>query len=152
MTDTAALRRQLFFQDLTDKELELIAEKITLVKYPQGKAIFNEGSTSIGFFFVHKGKVEVSKITADGWKQTLAVFTEKHFFGELSVIEDRKVHSTDAVALVDSEIFELTKEDFKSFESVSYEMMYKIMRTIARGASRNLHVMNEKLMKLLISY
>jgi CRP-like cAMP-binding protein len=152
MTETAALRKQLFFQDLTDTELDLIAEKMTLVKYPQGKAIFTEGAATIGLFFVHKGKVEVSKITADGWKQTLAIFTENHFFGELTVIEDKMRHSTDAIALVDSEIFELKKEDFKSFENVSYEMMYKIMRTIARGASRNLHVMNEKLMKLLISY
>ena len=31
-------------------------------------------------------------------------------------------------------------------------MMYKIMKTIARIASRNVHAMNEKLMKLLISY
>jgi len=152
MTDTAALKRQLFFQDLTDKELELIAEKITLVKYPQGRAIFDEGSTNKGLYFVHKGKVEISKITADGWKQTLAVYHERHFFGELCVIEDKLRHSTDAIALVDSEILELSKEDFRSFENVSYEMMYKIMKTIARGASRNLHVMNDKLMKLLISY
>ncbi len=31
-------------------------------------------------------------------------------------------------------------------------MMYKIMKTIARIASKNVHSMNEKLMKLLISY
>ena len=152
MTDASALKKQILFQDLTDKELELIAEKITLTKYPKGKIIFDEGSTNRGLYFVHKGKVEISKITADGWKQTLAVYPERHFFGELCVIEDKPRHSADAIALVDSEIFELSREDFRAFESVSYEMMYKIMKTIARGASRNLHVMNEKLMKLLISY
>jgi CRP-like cAMP-binding protein len=152
MIDISALKKQLFFAELNDAELELMAKKMTLVKYPQGKTIFNEAASTKGLYFVHKGKVEVSKITADGWKQTLAIFTENHFFGELSVIEDRKTHSTDATALVDSEIFELTKEDFKSFEEVDYVMMYKIMRTIARVASRNVHLMNEKLMKLLISY
>jgi len=30
--------------------------------------------------------------------------------------------------------------------------MYKIMKTMARIASRNVHAMNEKLLKLLISY
>jgi CRP-like cAMP-binding protein len=152
MIDISALKKQLFFAELNDAELELMAKKMTMVKYPQGKAIFNEGAATKGLYFVHKGKVEVSKITADGWKQTLAIFTETHFFGELSIIEDRTMHSTDATALVDSEIFELTKEDFKSFEEVDYVMMYKIMRTIARVASRNVHLMNEKLMKLLISY
>jgi CRP/FNR family transcriptional regulator len=152
MIDIAWLKKQIFFQDLTDRELELIAEKVTHVKYPLKTVIFSEGSPNRGFYFVHKGKVEISKITSDGWRQTLAVYPENHFFGELSVIENKLRHSTDAITLADSEILELTKEDFISFEAASYEMMYKIMKTIARAASSNLHVMNEKLMKLLISY
>jgi CRP/FNR family transcriptional regulator len=152
MIDKSALKQQILFSDLTDTELGLIAKKMTVEQYAKGKTIFKEGTPTKGIYLVHKGKVEVSKITADGWKQTLAMFPETHFFGELSVVEDKKAHGVDATAVDNSEVYELTKDDFKSFEKSDPAMMYKIMRVIARVAGKNLHTMNERLMKLLISY
>ncbi len=152
MIDKSALKRQILFKDLTDAELGLIAKKMTVEQYPKGKTVFKEGTPTRGLYFVHTGKVAVSKITADGWQQTLAVFPEDQFFGELSVVEDKKLHGVDATAIEDSEVYGMTKEDFKSFEQSDPVMMYKIMRTIARVAGKNLHTMNERLMKLLISY
>jgi CRP-like cAMP-binding protein len=96
--------------------------------------------------------VEISKATADGWKQPLAILTENHIFGELSVIEGKKTHGAAATALENTEVFRLNADDFKAFEKTDTNMMYKIMKTIALIASRNVHAMNEKLMKLLISY
>jgi len=80
------------------------------------------------------------------------VFTEGAFFGELSVIEDRKIHSTNATAIDAVELYRIRTEDFKSLEASDPQMMYKVMKTVARMASRNIHMMNEKLMKALISY
>ncbi|HEX9022055.1 MAG TPA: cyclic nucleotide-binding domain-containing protein, partial [Nitrospirota bacterium] len=97
-------------------------------------------------------KVEISKNTPDGWKQTLAILTENHIFGELSVIADNKTHGADATAIETTDVYCLKTDDVKAFEKSDTTMMYKIMKTIARIASRNVHVMNEKLMKLLISY
>jgi len=152
MTDAAALRRQKLFSDLDDAELAAVAQKIQVEHYPMGSAIFREGEPTRGLCLIRKGKIEVSKTTADGWKQTLAVLTELHFFGELSVIEDRKTHSTNTTALETTELLRITTEDFKELERSHPIMMYKIMRTMARMASRNVHMMNEKLMKALISY
>jgi len=152
MMDAAALRRQKLFSDLDDAELAAVAQKIQVEHYPMGSAIFREGEPTRGLCLIRKGKIEVSKTTADGWKQTLAVLTELHFFGELSVIEDRKTHSTNTTALETTELLRITTEDFKELERSHPIMMYKIMRTMARMASRNVHMMNEKLMKALISY
>jgi CRP-like cAMP-binding protein len=68
------------------------------------------------------------------------------------VIEDRKTHSTNTTALDTTELYRITTDDFKELERSHPVMMYKIMRTMARMASRNVHAMNEKLMKALISY
>ena len=62
-------------------------------------------SVTKGIYLISKGKVEISKITLDGWKQTLAVLVEHHFLGELSVIEGRQWHSVDATAIEDTEFF-----------------------------------------------
>ncbi len=152
MAEKSELKKQILFSELTDAELGLIAPKIALESYAKGKTIFKEGEPTKGIYLVKSGKVEISKHTADGWKQPLAILTEKHIFGELSVIEDKKTHGADATAIEATEVYRLKTDDFKTLEKSDATMMYKIMKTIARIASRNVHAMNEKLMKLLISY
>ncbi len=152
MADKSELRKQILFSDLSDAELSIIAQKIAVETYAKGKSIFKEGEPTKGIYLVKSGKVEISKNTADGWKQTLAILTENHIFGELAVIEDKQTHGADATAIEATEVYRIKTEDFKTYEKSDTIMMYKIMKTIARIASRNVHAMNEKLMKLLISY
>ncbi len=152
MADKAEIKNQMLFGDLTDAELGMIAQKIVTEQYGKGKPIFREGEATKGIYLLKGGKVEISKKTPDGWKQTLAVLSEHHIFGELSVIEDKSTHGADATALEDTNVYLIKTADFKAWEKSDTLMMYKIMKTIARIASRNVHSMNEKLMKLLISY
>lgn len=152
MTDKYELKRQILFSDLTDAELTTMAAKIVVESYAAGKMIFKEGEHPKGIYLLKSGKVEISKVTPDGWKQTLAILMANHIFGELSIIEDIKTHGADATALEATEVYCFKTEDFKALEKSDAIMMYKIMKTIARIASRNVHAMNEKLMKLLISY
>jgi CRP-like cAMP-binding protein len=152
MTDKSELKRQILFSELTDAELGTMTQKIAVESYPKGKSIFKEGEPTKGIYLVKSGKVEISKATPDGWKQTLAILSENHIFGELSVIEDKKTHGADATAIESTEVFRLKTDDFKALEKSDTMIMYKIMKTIARIASKNVHSMNEKLMKLLISY
>jgi CRP-like cAMP-binding protein len=152
MADKAALKKQTLFSDLTDAELGMMAQKVVTENYAKGTPIFREGEPTKGLYLLKSGKVEISKATADGWKQTLAVITESNMFGELSVIEDKKAHGADATAMEDTEVFRISLADFKVLENSDTVMMYKIMKTIARIASKNVHTMNEKLLKALISY
>ncbi len=152
MADKSELRGQMLFSDLTDAELDIIAKKVAKEQYQKGKPIFREGEPTKGLYLVKNGKVEISKVTADGWKQTLAVLTENNIFGELSVIEDKKNHGADATAIEPTEVYRIVTDDFKALEKNEANMMYKIMKVIARVASRKVNSMNEKLMKLLISY
>ncbi|MHB8844885.1 MAG: Crp/Fnr family transcriptional regulator [Nitrospirota bacterium] len=152
MITIADLKKQRLFCDLDDAELAVVAQKVQLEQFPMGSAIFREGEPTRGLYLIRVGKVEISKTTPDGWKQTLAVLAERHFFGELSVIEDRKTHSTNTTALEATELYRITVEHFKELEGSQPVMMYKIMKTMARMASRNVHSMNEKLVKALISY
>lgn len=152
MADKSELRKQILFSELNDAELAVIAQKVAVDNYPKGKAIFREGEPTKGIYLLKRGKVEISKNTPDGWKQPLAILTENHIFGELSVIEDKKTHGADATAMEPTELYLIKTDDFKAFEKTDANMMYKIMKTIALIASRNVHAMNEKLMKLLISY
>ena len=152
MADKSELKQQILFADLTDTELGTIAQKIAIENYSKGQSIFREGEQTGGIYLVKKGRVEISKKTPDGWKQTLAVLIENQIFGELSVIEDKKTHGADAMAIETTDVYLFTTDKFKALEKSDPATMYKIMRTIARLASKNVHSMNDKLVKLLISY
>jgi CRP-like cAMP-binding protein len=152
MADKSELKKQVLFSDLTDAELAVVAGKTAVENFAKGATIFKEGDATKGLYLVKSGKVEISKNTPDGWKQTLALFAENQIFGELSVIEDNKTHGATATALDATAVYRITTEDFKALEKSDTTAMYKIMKTLARIASRKVHSMNEKLMKLLISY
>jgi CRP-like cAMP-binding protein len=152
MINARDLKKQRLFSDLDDRELERIATHLGVESYAKGAPVFAEGAATKGICLVCSGKVEISKTTPDGWKQTLAVLGEGQFFGELSLIEGRTHHSTNATALDATELYCIRREDFQELERTEPVLMYKIMKTVARMASRNIHTMNDRLMKALISY
>ena len=84
------LKEQALLEDLNDQELAKISKIIQKLKFKKGEYIFNEKEDTRGLYLIKTGKVEIAKVTSDGWKQTLAVFTKGHFFGELSILEKRK--------------------------------------------------------------
>lgn len=152
MISAQDLKKQKLLSDLNDAELDRIAKKLDVESYAKGASVFVEGAPTRGICLVNSGKVEISKITPDGWKQTLAVLGEGQFFGELSLIEGRKTHSTNATAIDATQLYRIKREDFDEFERTEQVLMYKIVKTVARMASRNIHTMNDRLMKALISY
>jgi CRP-like cAMP-binding protein len=152
MIEIRELKSQLIFDGLDKVDLKKIAPMIQEIKLKKGKHVFKEGDPTKGIYLVKTGSIEINKLTPDGWKQKLAHLKENHFFGELSVIENKKAHGANAEAREDTELFFIGKEQFEELEKTDPSLIAKIMKTIARVASRNVHLMNEKLVKLLISY
>jgi CRP-like cAMP-binding protein len=112
MADKSDLKKQRLFSDLTDAELDMMAKSVVVENHAKGKPIFKEGEPTKGLYLVKSGKVEISKATPDGWKQTLAVIADNHIFGELSVIEDKKNHGADATAIETTEVYRISIDDF----------------------------------------
>ena len=151
MVAPKVLKEQILLEDLDDAELKKIADVIQEVVVKKGEHVFREKEDTKGIFLIHSGKVEISKITPDGWKQTLAVLTKGSFFGELSIIEHR-VHEANAVALEDAVVLFIPKEDFERMENEDLLLASKIMKRLILVLSKNLRQMNEKFLNALISY
>jgi CRP/FNR family transcriptional regulator, cyclic AMP receptor protein len=145
------LKQQVLLEDLDNEELAKISKIIQKSTYKKGEYIFKEKETTKGLYLIQSGTVEISKVTPDGWKQTLAVFTKGHFFGELSILEKRK-HEAFALAAENTEILLLSKEGFEKLEKAESPIAFKIMRQIALVMCRNLRRMNDKFLNALISY
>lgn len=145
------LKQQVLLEDLDNEELAKISKIIQKITYKKGEYIFKEKETTKGLYLIHSGRVEISKVTSDGWKQTLAVFTKGHFFGELSILEKRK-HEAFAVATENTEILLISKEGFEKLEKEASPIAFKIIKQIALVMCKNLRRMNDKFLNALISY
>lgn len=151
MIKTSLLKKQVLLKDLDNADLEKIAKIVKKLSFRKGEYLFKEKEYTKGLYLIHSGKVEISKVTLDGWKQTLAILHSGHFLGELSIIEKR-VHEANATALENTELFLISKKDFEKMEKQDTALTSKIMKKLVLIMSKNLRRMNEKFLSSLISY
>ncbi len=148
---TGQLRKQVLLEDLDKAELEKIAKKVKNLSFKKGEYLFKEKDDTKGLYLIYSGKIEISKVTPDGWKQTLAVLRDGHFLGELSIIEKR-LHEATAIALENTEVFLIDKIDFEKLEKEDIALTLKLMKKLVLVLTKNLRRMNEKFLNSLISY
>jgi CRP-like cAMP-binding protein len=151
MLNASELRKQVLFEDIEKCDLDKLAAEITEISLKKGDGLFKEGDETRGIYLVRSGKIEISKVTPDAWKQTLAVLTPGNFFGELSIMEKRR-HEAVAVALEKADLLLLKKEVFERMEKETPVLALQITKKIALVMSRNLRRMNEKFLNALINY
>ena len=145
------LKQQVLLEDLDNQELARISKLIEKLHFKKGDPIFKEKDDTKGLYLIHSGKIEITKVTSDGWKQTLAAFSKGHFFGELSILEKRR-HEASAAAVENTDILLLSKKDFEKMEKEDPELAFKVMKKIALVMCKNLRRMNDKFLNALISY
>ena len=151
MISVSDLRKQVLLEDIGDDYLERLAKLLELKSLKRGEFLFNEGDDTKGIYMIRSGKIEISKLTPDGWKQMLAVLSNGNFFGELSILEKRK-HEASAVALENTEFFKLSREVFEKMEREDAALASQVIKKIALVMSKNLRRMNEKFLNALINY
>jgi len=151
MVSISELKKQILFEDISDAELEKLAKIIKEVSLKRGEFLFKEGEDTKGIYMIRSGKIEINKVTPDSWKQTLAILTQEHFFGELSIIEHRR-HEANAVAIENTELLKFPKEEFEKLEKDDIAITSQILKKLVLVLSKNLRRMNQKFLNALINY
>ena len=151
MIKAEQLKNQVLFQDLDKTGLNKMAKIAQKVSLKKGEQLFKEKDATQGLYLINSGKIEISRVTADGWRQTLVVLTSGHFFGELSILEKRH-HVATAVALDNTDLFLIPRDDFEKLLVDDMALACTIIKRIAIVMSKNLRQMNDKFLSALISY
>jgi CRP/FNR family transcriptional regulator len=146
-----ALKQQSLFSDIDSEGLEKLSKIVEKLSLKKGEQLFKEKDDTRGVFLLHSGKVEISRVTADGWRQTLTVVTPGDFFGELSILE-RRHHVASAVAVEDAELFLIPKEEFDRLMNQDTKLACYILKKIAMEMSKKLRRTTDKFLSALISY
>jgi CRP-like cAMP-binding protein len=149
MVKVESLKQQILLEDIDGKGLDEISRFAKEMSFKKGEQIFKEGDSTMGLYLIKSGKVEISKVTLDEWRQILTTLREGYFFGELSLLEGRR-HMATAVVTEDAEILFIPKEEFERLLESS--LAHRIIKKIAVTLATNLKCMNDKYFSVLVSY
>ena len=132
MHPAAELLQQVpLFQFLDDRERSELAEKLEVVRFSAGEAIFNYGDPGDTFFVVNSGEVEVFFKNDTGERIVLEIAERGDFFGELSLL-DQGTRSASVVAKTDAETLRLNRGHLEIFLQAYPHAAMDLLAAVAR--------------------
>jgi CRP-like cAMP-binding protein len=148
MNDTAKLvEHSPLGAELSDEETRLLAGLMVGRVIDDGDFLIEDGASDDSLHLVLTGKAEVVKKTGGDDYASLAVIREGELAGELSFI-DGTPHTVGIRALSDMHVLSLARKDFESIIDSHPQLVYKVMRVVARSAHRIVHRMNTEFVEL----
>ncbi len=146
--DLSLLKQAAIFKDLSDEELQHVAEICKEQQYKFGQTIFKEGEPGNRLYLISEGEVRISRDVPGSGEEALTVLKKGACFGEMSVF-DRSERSTDAIANVDCVLITITRSDFEMLMDFNRDLAYKILWAVVRLLSERLRVTNDNLRSFL---
>src|ERR687887_214447 len=132
---TAILQKVPLFGQLAPSELERVAEITRERSYPRNSVILFEDDPGDALYVVAKGQVKVVLIGEDGREVILSVLGEGEFFGEMALIDDEP-RSAHVIAMEDSTLLVLRREDFQGILEHSAGIALALLRELSRRLRR----------------
>lgn len=118
---------------------EDLAEIIKLTKHPtfkKGDYLCHEGDELATLFIVNEGRVKLSKFNIEGKEQILNIVGEGDIFGEYHLLSDFEPYNFSAIALTNTKICTLSKENFDYLLAKHPSMSKKIFAELSRKLIR----------------
>lgn len=91
--------------------------------------VFNEGAKGDAAYILTEGKIEISG-TIEGHKKVFAILKPISIFGEMALFLDEGVRTATAIALEDSKVIVVTKDDLEEFMIQSPKVIASIITVL----------------------
>ena len=139
--DTARLLGQVpLFADLSERDLEQLAQVAVPRTYEPGEAVFREGDSGDTCYIVREGSVRVTRRHSDGRSITLAELRPGAIFGELAMFGS-ETRSASVEALERTRALAILAGDLRRIMIQHPEMAVKMLEGLAdrlRGANERI--------------
>jgi len=112
MSRVSLLRNISLFSGLSDSELEVLTGRLGKRTFGRGVIIFHKDSTGDTTYIIESGKVRIFVLSESGQEISVRISGAGEVFGELSML-DGLPRSAGAVAMEETQVFTLQREDFK---------------------------------------
>jgi CRP-like cAMP-binding protein len=135
------LKQVTLFNELSDKQLNLIAALVSEEKVSRETELIKEGAIGKYLYIIREGKVRVvKKFGEDIFPLTELVPID--FFGEMALIDDYPTSAT-VVTIEDSIVYKINADDFKTIVRVDTDLSAKIWEALARVLSDRIRKTSE---------
>jgi CRP-like cAMP-binding protein len=124
--------------ELGDEQCAVLAGLVDVAEYGDGDVVVAEGATDDRLRVVLSGALAVAKQSPDGDWMRLNVLTARDLAGELAFLDSRPRYAA-LVALGPTKVFSLQRAKLESLLPKHPEIVYYVMRSIARFAHEVMH-------------
>jgi CRP/FNR family transcriptional regulator, polysaccharide utilization system transcription regulator len=136
------------FNDFIDEvkqfeEFQNLSKSANTRMFKKKDIIFSEGSYPNGMYLIANGKVKTAKANEDGKEIITAVHTDGAYIGYIALLEGAP-YAESAVALEDTEMVFIPREDFNSLIFNNREIAKKFIKMLSNSLREN----EERLLKL----
>lgn len=148
-----ALRENILFRDLSEKELKLLEGIIHVRRYHAGESVFRQGEIGVGMYVIVSGRVEIYVIDGHGSTEEarniyITQLLKGDFFGELSLVEDNGLRTASAMAREETVVIGFFKPDLLEILQRSPSSGIKILSRLAEVLGRRLKETTDKVSDL----
>jgi len=134
-------------KELSEDEADKLAKLMQLRELAGGEYLIEEGTLDDSLYVTIDGNLEVVKRTGSDGIASIAIIREGELAGELSFI-DGEAHTVGLRALSSGKVLSLSRKSFEAVIDQDPQLMYKVMRAVARSAHHIVHQMNHEFVEL----
>ena len=137
-----ALTKAPLFSALSQSELDFLLERVTSRKYAGGEIVFSEGEPCAGLYVVESGSIRIFKSSPGGREQVLSIEGPGGSVAELPVFDGGN-YPASVVAIQDSVLLFVSKQDFQGLCLAHPEVALKVLRVVGARLRRLVGIIEE---------
>jgi CRP-like cAMP-binding protein len=138
MDDQELLRTVPIFSELSSEDIASLARLTSRRSCPKDTVVFFENEEGDSFFIIVDGRIKVTILGDDGREVILSVLGRGDFFGEMALL-DNEPRSATAIAVEDTELLSLHRNDFQSVLSDNRSIMSALIKILTARLRRANH-------------
>lgn len=129
------LRTVPLFRQVPEADLVAFAQLVRGRRQSRGSMILSQGDRGDALFLIRSGQVKVSVVAEDGREVILSVLGPGSFFGEMALLDDEP-RSAHVIAMEDTELLQLHREDFQHRLKRSPALAVSLLRELSQRLRR----------------
>ncbi|WP_300381628.1 Crp/Fnr family transcriptional regulator [Clostridium sp.] len=115
------------FESLSEEELERVINIRKHMEVKKGENLFLEGDKVSKLFIISEGMVKLTKATTSGKEQIINILTVGDFLGESNILGETLKSNISAVAVKNTEICTISREDLKEILYINPTIALKLL-------------------------
>jgi CRP/FNR family cyclic AMP-dependent transcriptional regulator len=136
------LRKVAIFADLSEAELQFLAERAVPRDFEIGEIVFSEGEPCAGLFVVETGALRIFKSSPSGREQVLSIEGPGASVAELPVFDGGNYPASTSAAKPTRVLF-VSKQDFYSLCLVHPKVALKVLKVVGARLRRLVGIIEE---------